>query len=476
MLLLSLLLSAQAAQPTLAERQHDALSRIIGQALTSEEAWQELVYLCDRIGHRLAGSPQLDQAIAFTKARMEEDGLDEVHLEEVQVPHWVRGHQRGELRVEDRAALPLSFLTLGNSVGTPEGGLTAEVVVVDDWEHLARLGREGVEGRIVLFDVAWSGYGETVQYRGRGPIEAAKLGAVAVMIRSVGPFSYDTPHTGATHYDDEVPPIPGVALSLENATMMRRLSEAGVPMTVQLDLGAEMRDDAVSHNVVGQITGSEFPNEVVVLGGHLDSWDVGQGAQDDGAGCIHALAALDVMRELGLTPKRTIRVVMWTNEENGLRGGSAYAVAPEREGEVHVAALESDTGSGLANGFRVDVRPRFEGEDVSVDQQRVLDYLAQLDPYLSTFGATEHRLAGSGADISPLVADGVVGFGMNHDTTGYWPIHHTEADTLDKIDPEDIKRNVAILAATAWALADYPGELRPAAEPPAPRGKRGKKR
>lgn len=426
----------------------DVGAQLLGRALTSDEAWDKLEELCDDIGHRLSGTPQLEAAVEWGAARMAGDGL-EVHTEEVQVPHWVRGKEKLTLLGDvDRE---LDVLALGRSVGTPVGGIEGDVIVVDSWEHLESLGKE-VQGKIVVYDVPFTTYGETVQYRGGGAVEAAKHGAIAALVRSVTPESLDTPHTGAMRpYQEGVPEIPAAAITVEAAAQFRRMQDREITPRVRLELGAKMLDDRPSHNVIGEVKGREKPDQVVILACHLDSWDVGQGAQDDGAGCVAAMEAGRLIGELGVAPRRTVRVVLYTNEENGLMGGKTYA-------EVHgdepiVAALEMDTGAGQPFGWRVDVRRESEEEAASL-QQEAIEALAPVQRLLSNIGADQLIPRFSGADIGPLVERGVLGLGLQQDTTGYWPIHHTEADTLDKIDPEMLRRNVATMAVTAWWLAE----------------------
>jgi carboxypeptidase Q len=463
---------AESLPDEIREAYADDAARILGAALLSDTAYETLGELCDRFGHRLSGTPQLEACIDWSAQRMRDFGLVNVRKEEVMVPVWVRGEESATLTAPVHR--PLSMLGLGRSVGTPPEGIEAEVVVVGSFHEMRSLGRERIEGRIVLYDVPFTSYGETVRYRGKGAIEAAKLGALAALIRSVGPVSLDTPHTGAMRYDDEVEKIPAAAVTIENATMMRRMQERGDTLRVRLTMGAQTLDDALSHNLVGEVLGSERPEEIVVIGGHIDSWDVGDGAQDDGVGCVISLDAARLIHELGLRPRRTIRVVLFTNEESGMAGGKAYLEAHRHELAHHVAAIESDTGNGLASGFRLDVRPRMIGldpetrdADLAPPQKEELEAvrgvaktrLETISPLLRPLGADMVLLAGSGVDISPLVKEGVVGLGVHHDTSRYWDIHHTAADTFDKIVKEDLDRNVATMAIMAYVLADMPGRI-----------------
>jgi len=381
----------------------------------------------------------------------------------VTIPVWKRGAERGW--IEGPARHELSLLGLGGTAPTPKGGLTADAVVVGSFDELKALGEARVKGRIVVFDVPFTSYGATVAYRGRGASEGARLGAVAVLVRSVTPVSLDTPHTGAMNYAEGVAKIPAAAITIENATQLRRLQAAGQTPRIHLELDSAQLPDAVSANVVGEILGGEKPEELVVLAGHLDSWDVGQGAQDDGVGCMIALHAAAQIKRSGLKPRRTLRVVLFTNEEHGLAGGKAYVEAHRHEVARHAALLETDSGNGLVQGFSLDLgggRPRQRAEAPTPPteaQTRGLALLRSLTPHLQDLGATKMELGGSGADIGSFVALGAPGIGVGHDTVHYWDVHHTRADTFDKIKPDDLRKNVAAVAVMAFALADMKERL-----------------
>ena len=421
---------------------------LLGQALGSDEAWTELTFLADRIGHRLSGSPGLEQAVAWGAEEMRKDGLT-VTLEPVEVTHWMRGRQHAEVLTPRRQPLPL--LTLGGSVATPEGGLTAPVIAVASFAELDRRSDEA-RGAIVVFDVPFTTYGETVAYRSGGASAAARHGAVAALVRSVTPVSLSTPHTGAMRYADDAPKIPTAAITVEDAAWLRRLDQGGADLTLHLDLQPEVLPPAPSHNVVGELRGRERPDEVVVIGCHLDSWDVGQGAQDDGAGCVTVMQVGALLAALPQPPRRTVRVVLFTNEENGLGGGRAYAAAHENESIV--AVLEDDTGAGEPQGFGVDVRPGGARDEAAA--VRVSEGLTPMIGLLDSIGAADIGPGFSGADVYQLVEHGALGFGLRHDMSGYWPVHHTDADTLDKIDPMAVRRNVAAATVLTWVLAELP--------------------
>ena len=443
-----------ASRTSLADRYRDAVDKILTTARADRDAYHKLAYLTDRIGNRLSGSAALDRAIAWAAQAMKEDGHD-VHTEPVMVPHWVRGVEAGEITAPIQR--PIHVLGLGGTVATPRGGITAPVVVVHDWSELEAR-RDAVKGAIVLYDVAmpkWtedkgSGYGETVEYRGRGASRAAKLGAVAVLVRSVTAHSLRTPHTGAMNYEEGIAKIPAVAVTVEDSTLLARLAAQG-PVSVHLRAEDQTLPDAPSANVIGELRGRERPEEVVVIGGHIDSWDVGQGAHDDGAGAVTMMQALTTIRKLGLAPRRTIRVVLFTNEENGLRGGRAYAKDHAAELPNTVLAVESDSGGFAPRGFSIQARP----EVAERIRTRVTDLVQLLRP----ISATRVTLGHGGADIGPMVPSGVPTMGLDTDGRTYFDIHHTDADTLDKVDPQALADDIAAVAALAYVVADMPDRL-----------------
>jgi hypothetical protein len=431
-------------------------AKIMAAARGDRAAYDKLRHLTDEIGARLSGSPQLDEAIAWAAKTMKDDGHD-VRTEEVMVPHWVRGAESATM-VAPRTH-ELEIIGLGGTVPTPKGGITAPVVVVNDWAELEARKAE-VSGAIVLYDVAmpaWSkedgsGYGKVVPYRFAGAIEAARRGAVGVLMRSVTAKSLDTPHTGAMGYDDKVTKIPAAAITVEDAELIARLVAKGKTVKVKLDLQNKTLPDAKSANVIGELRGRELPDEVVVIAAHIDSWDVGQGAHDDGAGVVVMMQALTTLRQLGLVPRRTIRVVLYTNEENGTRGAKAYFKAHEAEIGKHVAAMEADSGGFAPSGLDVGAVDAETGDRIV---QRMADILALLAPIGSLSVETGH----AGADIDPLVKAGVPGFGLNTDGRMYFDYHHTDADTFDKIDADDLADNVAVAATLAYVLADLRGRI-----------------
>ncbi len=424
---------------------------IVHAALESSDAWAKLTELCDGIGHRLSGSEGLERAVTWAADRMRADGLENVRTQPVSVPRWVRGEERATLVSPRRR--PLAMLGLGGSVGTPPGGVTADVVVVSGFEDFDACGDEEIAGRIVLWNVPFTSYGKTVRYRWEGARRASERGAVASLLRSIGPRSNRAPHTGAMDaWEDGQRPIPAAAIAVEDAMMIRRLQDAGQRVTVTLEMGARQLPDAPSHNVIGELVGRERPDEIVVVGGHLDSWDVGQGALDDGGGCVVSMEALRILCELDLRPRRTLRVVLWTNEENGTRGAAAYA---ERfGGERHVAAIEVDGGVESPWGFGLSI---WGDEDRNVDharQDRAMARLRDFARLLEPVDADSVRAGGGGADIEPLMKSGVPGLALRNPMRNYWAYHHTEGDTVDKVDPTALRKNVAALAVMAYLLAE----------------------
>jgi carboxypeptidase Q len=376
---------------------------------------------------------------------MKRDGLENVHLEPVKVPHWVRGRESADIVAPVRHAM--FMLGLGNSVGTPAGGVEADVLVVKTFEELERAGA-AVKGRIVLFNAPFTTYPETVQFRGTGPSRAAALGAVAVLVRSVGPPGLRTPHTGALRYVDGQPQIPAAAVAVEDAERLQRMQDRGTPARVRLSMEAHFLPDADSANVIGEIRGRELPNEIVVVSGHLDSWDVGAGATDDGGGCVVTWEALRLMKKLNLRPRRTVRVVLWTNEENGTRGGQGYLERHRDQLGNHVLMFESDSGVFRPTGFG------FTGSDVG--RTRV----TEIATLLRGIQADKISAVGEGADIAPSVEAGRIP-SMSLDVDGnYFLIHHTPADTVDKIDPMDMSRASAAIAVLSYVVADMKERIR----------------
>jgi carboxypeptidase Q len=435
----------QARSDTWLDPYRDTAANLLGEALATDHAWQRLAELGDTFGHRLSGSQALEDAIDWAVEQMKKDGLENVHKEPVKVPHWVRGRESLEIVAPRRHEL--SMLGLGNSVGTPPDGVEGELLIVRSYQELEAAG-ERVKGRIVLYNVPFTTYGETVQFRSSGPSRAAALGAVAALVRSVGPPGLRTPHTGTLSYAAAAPQIPAAAVTTEDADRLQRMVNRGNRLRLRLKMEARMLPDADSFNVVGEIRGRERPDEVIVVGGHFDSWDVGTGSTDDGGGCIVTWEALRLMKKLNLRPRRTIRVVLWTNEENGLRGGNAYRDRHRDQLANHVLMLESDSGVFRPTGFG------FTGSDAA---RRTVTEIATL---LRGIQANRIDPSGGGADIGPSVEAGKIPAMSLAVDGNYFLIHHTPADTVDKIDPMDMARAAGAIAVMTYVIAEMPERLR----------------
>ena len=453
---------------SIADQYRPAANKLIEASLADGEGYANLAYLCDHIGKRISGSEPLDRAIAWGAELMKQEGLTNVTVQPVMVPKWVRGDESGA--IISPVAKQLHMLGLGMSVGTAPGGITAEVVVVPDFDALTKLGRAGVTGKIVVFNAPYQGYGRTVMYRVNGASQAAALGAVGVLVRSITPLAMQTPHTGTLQYDAKQAKIPAAAISIEDALLLDRLCAEGQPVRVHLTMEAHLEADAKSGNVMGDLVGSEHPEEMVVVGGHIDSWDVGQGAQDDGSGIMASLAAVAEIKKLGLVPKRTIRVVFWVNEENGDAGGKAYRAMLGDKLSTQVAAIEMDGGAetpvGYGYGSAGGRRRQTPGSTapaaapkLAPAEQHSLELLQQIGTLLTPIGADKVTAGGGGSDIEPLMLDGVPGLGEMTTAAHYFDWHHTEADTLDKVDSQEFRKNAASLAVMTWVLANMPEKL-----------------
>ncbi len=400
---------------------------------------ERLTELCDRFGPRFSGTTNLEAALDWILERLRADGFENVRGEPVRVPRWVRGEESLEEIGPTPGRLPL--LGLGGTTNTPPDGVTASVLVVTNFAELKARAEEA-RGRIVVFHPPYTAYGETVRYRVSGAIEAAKAGAVASLVRSVTPFSLKTPHTGMMLYEDGTPRIPHAALTTEDAERLLRWQRRGATPVLRLRLGARSLPEVLSRNVIAEIRGREKPDEIVVVGGHIDSWDVGQGALDDGGGCLAAWEALRLILKSGERPSRTLRLVLWTNEENGLRGAKAYAEAHREELDRHVVAVESDWGVGPVAGFA------FTGSAAATE--RVRGIVSRLEP----MGAGRLKAGAGGSDLGPLLSAGVPVMDLWTERRDYFWFHHTEADTVDKVDPVELNRCVGALAVMLEAMGN----------------------
>jgi carboxypeptidase Q len=422
-------------------------------ALTSYESYENLRYLTKNIGARLSGSPQAAAAVEWSRQVMEKMGLDRVYLQEVMVPYWVRGDKEiGRILSGRKGSQDVNILALGSSVGTGTQGLSAEVVEVQNFEELEKLGKKKVKGKIVFFNrpfdnrhvVTGAAYGGAVDQRGGGAVAAAKLGAVGVLVRSMTNDIQDVAHTGNMRYEDGVEKIPAAAISTRGADELSAMLKSDSNLKFYMRMTCETRPDVLSYNVIGEIKGSEKPDEIIVVGGHLDSWDVGEGAHDDGTGCVQSIEVLRLFKEQGIRPKRTIRAVMFMNEENGLRGGRKYAEEAKAKGEKHVAALESDAGGFTPRGFGFDA-----------DDQQYAKILTW-QPLLAPYGLHELNRGGGGADIGPLKGqNNVVLIGLRPDSQRYFDYHHTHIDTFETVNRREMQLGSAGMAALVYLISEH---------------------
>jgi hypothetical protein len=429
------------------------IRKIYDKALAEGQSYQMLEYLSTKIGARLSGSPGAAAAVEWSKQIMKSHGFDSVWLQPVMVPHWVRGKKEvgRVVNLKNRKKIELSICALGNSVGTGPSGLKANVVEVKSFEELKQLGEKNVKGKIVFFNRpmdptkinTFAAYGGAVNQRGGGASEAAKYGAVGVIVRSMGINLEDYPHTGSVRYALNLPKLPAVAVSTKHAELLSKLLKEEASLQVYFETYSEMLPDAPSFNVVGELKGSEFPEEIIVVGGHLDSWDLGQGAHDDGTGCVQSIEVLRIFKTMDYKPKRTIRAVMFMNEENGLRGGQEYAKQAEQNNETHIAAMESDAGGFTPRGFTMT------GPD------EVKAKIRAWKPLLESYGLADFSQNGGGADIGPLAPQGVMLIGFSPDSQRYFSYHHTKEDTFDKVDKRELELGSAAMAALIYLIDQY---------------------
>lgn len=440
---------------TLAVAQTDeaAIRKIFDEALIRGQSYELLRQLTHDAGPRLSGSPAAAAAVEWSRQVMKALGFDTVWLQPVLVPHWVRGKKEIGKVVQSRVSGTQEFAVcaLGGSVGTGSAGIAAGVVEVRTFDELKQLGDKVIRGKIVFFNRAmdptrintFGGYGGAVDQRANGASEAAKYGAVAVIVRSMGSNLEDYPHTGSLRYQPNVPQIPAIAIATRHAEELSKLMKADAQLQFYLETHCQTLPDAPSYNVIGEIRGSDLRNEYIVAGGHLDSWDLGEGAHDDGAGCIHAIEALRLLRATGYKPRRTLRAVMFMNEENGLRGGIEYARQAQLRNELHLAAIESDRGGFTPRGYTLPTD--------AVAKQKVRSWKPLLEPY----GLADFSQEGGGADIGPLAGQGVHLMGFLPDSQRYFDYHHTREDTFDKVSKRELELGSAAVAALIYLIDLY---------------------
>ncbi|MEQ8303271.1 MAG: M20/M25/M40 family metallo-hydrolase [Cyclobacteriaceae bacterium] len=426
---------------------------IFDEALKNGHSYQMLEYLSTKIGQRLSGSPGAAAGVEWSRQMMEAYGFDSVWLQPVMVPHWVRGKKEvGRIVNSSKMGnVDINICALGGSIGTGPAGVSAEVVEVKDFEELKQLGAKGVQGKIVFFSRpmdptkinTFAAYGGAVNQRGSGASEAAKYGAVAALVRSMGSNIEEYPHTGGMRYADGVKKIPAVAISTMHAEMLSNLLRDDKALKVYIETHCENLEDVPSFNVVGELRGSTNPDEIIVVGGHLDSWDLAQGAHDDGAGCVQSIEVLRIFKAMGYKPKRTIRAVMFMNEENGLRGGTKYAELAKLNKEKHMAAMESDRGGFTPRGFTMTAA------------EEVKSKIRSWKPLLEPYGLTDFSQEGGGADIGPLGPQGVALIGFLPDSQRYFNYHHTEEDTFDKVDKRELELGAASMASLIYLIDQH---------------------
>jgi len=426
------------------------LRKIYDEALTNGQSYKNLEYLCKSIGGRLAGSPEAAKSVDFVKATMDKMGLDSVYLQPCMVPHWVRGAKEvGEIvDVNTSKHTSVSICALGGSISTVPEGITAKVVEVHSFDELAKLGRKFIEGRIVFYNrpmdpkhiETFKAYGGAVDQRYSGAMQAAKYGAVGVIVRSMTLTKDDYPHTGSMGYVDSLIKIPACAISTNGADYLSLAMQMSSGTKFFMKINSTTLADEPSFNVVGEIKGSEKPEKIIVVGGHLDSWDNGEGAHDDGAGVVQSIEVLRILKALNYKPKYTIRAVAFMNEENGLRGGKKYAELAKQNNETHIAAIESDAGGFSPRGMSMDCTLK--------QKQKVKQWQKLFLPY----GVYDFDKNGGGADIGPLKEQGVALFELLPDSQRYFDLHHTANDTFDKINKRELELGGATLASFIYLI------------------------
>ncbi len=426
------------------------IKSIFDTELKSGGCYQDLEFLTTKIGARLSGSASAAKAVEWSKNVLETIA-DDVFTQPVMVPHWVRGQKEIGKITSKKISIAVNVCALGNSVGTGPSGVLGSVIEVKNFDELKALGTKAVKGKIVFFNRpmdptfihTFQAYGSAVDQRVFGASEAAKLGAIGVVVRSMGSNLETYPHTGVMKYDSTVAKIPAIAISTAHAEEFSKMLKADKDLKFYFETHCEMLPDVQSYNVVGEIKGSEYPDQIILVSGHLDSWDLGQGAHDDGAGCVQAIEVLRIFKLMGFKPKHTIRAVMYMNEENGLRGGNEYARLAKEKNEKHIAAIESDEGGFAPRGFNMEA-----SDDV---RAKIKSWRTLLEPY----GLTDFDLEGGGADIGPLASQDVPLIGYMPDSQRYFSYHHTVEDTFDKVNKRELELGAASMTALVYLIDKY---------------------
>jgi carboxypeptidase Q len=429
-----------------------AIKQIFDEALSNGKSYEMLHDLTINIGPRLSGSPGAAAAVEWSRHVMEQFGFDSVWLQPVMVPHWVRGQQEvGSIISKKKGTVPVNVCALGGSIGTGPSGIAAGIVEVKSFDELKMLGIKGVQGKIVFFNRpmdptkidAFTAYGGAVDQRGGGAAQAVKYGAVAVLVRSMGLNQEEYPHTGGMRYATDGTKIPALAISTKHADALSKLLKEEKDLQFYMENHSVMLEDAPSFNVIGEMKGTEFPKQIIVVGGHLDSWDLAQGAHDDGAGCVQSIEVLRLFNAMGFKPKHTVRAVMFMNEENGLRGGLKYAELAEKNKEKHLVAIESDRGGFTPRGFTMTA------------PKNVRDKIKSWKPLLEPYGLTDFDQEGGGADIGPLGRQDVPVMEYLPDSQRYFDYHHTREDTIDKVSKRELELGAASMAALVYLIDKY---------------------
>jgi len=424
------------------------LSSVFDEALTDRTAYNNLEYLCKHTKGRIAGSAAAEKAIEFTRQAMINAGADTVWLQKVPVPHWIRGVERCSVTSSVSGKKELAITALGLSVGTDEQGITSKVVEVHDFEELKNIGLQGIQGKIVFFNRpfdnklinSFAAYGGAVNQRTVGPSEASRYGAIAVIVRSMTQSLDNFPHTGVTHYADNVNKIPAVAVSTLDAELLSQWLKTDPSLTVNLVSTCRNYPDTISYNVIGEVYGSLKPNEYITVGGHLDAWDIAEGAIDDGGGCMQAIETIRIYKKLGIKPKRTVRVVLFMNEEMTTTGGKTYAEEAKRKGEIHYAALESDRGVMSPLGFSFDT------------DSLKLEKLRSLTSWFAPYNIRDFDKGGGGSDIAPLKALGALQIGYIPDSQRYFWYHHSANDTFEQVNIRELQMGSAAIASLIYLI------------------------
>jgi hypothetical protein len=425
------------------------IRKIYDNALSNGKSYEDLRSLCKDIGARLSGSAEAQMAVEWGEKKMKEYNFDKVYLQEIKVPHWERGTKEAAwIKVKDGSLIPIKILALGGSIGT-NGIIRGKLIEFENLDALKNAKRSDVEGKIVFLNQkmnekdinTFKAYGGCYPIRGDGAVEAAKLGAIAVVIRSLAMPVDDHPHTGSMHYDESVTKIPAAAISTKDCDLIASMeNKKNIELIFEMD--CRSYPDETSYNVIGELTGTEFPNEIITFGGHLDSWDAGEGAHDDGAGIVHSLEALRILKTLNYKPKHTLRVVFFMNEENGNKGGISYAKYVKEKGEKHIAALESDRGGFSPRGFSCD-------GDLSKFKQ-----LFDFDKIYKPYELSEFEKGYGGVDINPLKKEfeGITLFGFVPDSQRYFDFHHAESDVFEAVNQRELELGCAAIASFIYLI------------------------